>query len=535
MKKGIFFLTVLTLMLAGCTSHPSVPTNYQTSNELPLIYPDYTDVVVPPNIAPLNFGVRGADNVVAKFTYNGKDITFGKGNKVLIDESDWKTMLSESVGKDISVEVYVEKDGKWTAYKAFNISIAEEEIDQYVAYRLIFPSYVAYEMLSLNQRDLTSFEETEIYNNMNVSGEGDGQCVNCHSFQAYKTDNMQFHMRQGHGGTMIVRNNVAKKINMKNDSTISAGVYPSWHPTLPIIAYSTNSTGQSFHTKSVAKIEVQDTKSDVVIYDVDKNEIRNVSTIANELENFPYWSPDGKYLYFGSAHFEYKDTIPQESEMINRFDEVHYDIFRKPFNAETMTFGDAELIYEASADSLSATFPRISPDGRYLLVGVGKFGCFHVWHPDADLYLVDLKTLEARPLENVNSDRAESFHAWSSNGRWIVFISRRDDGNYSRLYFAYFDKQGHAHKAFEMPQADPDFYTYFMRSYNVPEFITEKVKLTPHELAEVGRKDEAEPIKFVSTPKGKVLREGMEDTPVDGTTGASKQVDGKTGATQKAK
>ena len=490
---GIFLISVsiMLMLLVSCTRHPSVPTSFAENTEQPNIYPDYRDVVVPPNIAPLNFGVSGdVDECVARFTYAGNQTTFGDGNKVLIGEDEWHEMLAKAKGTNIKVEVFTQTKGKWTAWKPFNITIAEEEIDPYVSYRLIFPSYVAYEMLCISERNLTNFDETEIYNNFMASGENDGQCVNCHAYQNYQTDNMQFHLRQGHGGTMIVHNGKAKKVDLKTDATISAGVYPSWHPTLPLIAYSVNRTGQSFHTKSIAKIEVQDTASDLILYDADENEVSIIANDTTELECFPSWSPDGKWLYYCSAHFEYyNDSIAHETEMIERFREVKYDLYRKPFDTSTHTFGPAELLYQASADSMSVTFPRVSPDGRYVLVARAPFGCFHVWHPDADLYVYDLKTKQLRELTEANSPRAESYHSWSSNGRWMVFISRRDDSNYSRLYFSYFDKNGRAHKAFELPQSDPDFYTYFMRSYNVPEFMKETVKLTPQELASVAKTD----------------------------------------------
>ena len=489
------------MLLAACTSHPSVPTDFTTSDAKPTIFPEYTDVVVPPNIAPLNFKVlENSDECVARFTAaNGNQLTYGEGNKILIDFDEWKQMLETSKGKSIQVEVFAKNaEGKWTLYKPFTIGVAEEEIDPYISYRVIMPSYVAYEMLSINERNITNYDEREIYNNMMLSSEADGQCINCHSYQNYHTSNMQFHMRQGHGGTMMVYNGKPYKVDLKTDSTISAGVYPSWHPTRPLIAYSTNSTGQSFHTMSKAKIEVEDSRSDLILYDIEKNEVRHIANEEDDFECFPWWAPDGKTLYYCSAHFEFRDdTMNHEAQVIERYQDVHYNIYRKSFNPETLAFGPTELVYDAAAVNKSATFPRVSPDGRYLLFGQGRFGCFHVWHPDADLWITDLQTMQTRKLENVNSPEAESYHSWSSNGRWMIFISRRDDGNYSRLYMAYFDKSGHAHKAFELPQRDPSFYDFYLRSFNVPEFMVEPVGITAQEFASTAKTD-ARKATFVS-------------------------------------
>lgn len=524
-KRNLFIISAILALLTACTSHPSVPETFTDTGRRPVIYPDYKDVTVPCNIAPLNFSVmEKTDNSVARFTFDGGSYTYGEGHKVLIDLDEWKEMLAAAKGKSIKVEVFVQKDGEWKAFKPFDIHVAEDEIDPYLSYRLIQPSYVAYENLSINQRNLTNFEEKDIYNNMLVSNDITAQCINCHSYRNHGTNDMQFHMRQGFGGTMIVCNGEAKKVDLKTDSTISAGVYPSWHPNLNLIAYSTNLTGQGFHTKSTAKIDVQDTRSDLILYNIDKNEVSNISAIKNELEVFPWWAPDGKSIYFCSAHFEYRDTTSEETQMIERYHEVKHNIYRKPFDEKTMTFGDTELVYNAEKDSMSATFPRISPDGRYLLFALGNHGCFHVWHPEADLYLTDLTTMQTRKLENINSAQSESYHSWSSNGRWIVVGSRRDDGNYTRPYIAYFDKQGKAHKPFILPQEDPDFYRYFMRSFNIPEFMKEPVAIAPQEFAEVARTD-ALKANFKSTEQNHgVLQESVskyDSIRVDGMTGAS--------------
>lgn len=498
--KNILFATLTILLLLSC-AHPAVPENAQKENRLPKISPDYTEVTIPCNICPLNFAVQeNVSDVVAKFTYPGGELTYGNHQVVQIDEMEWKDILKASKGSSIQVEVYGKTSNGWKVFKPFNIYVAEDSIDSYISYRVIQPSYVAYEQLSINQRDLTSFDETEIYNNMSVSTEGNGQCINCHSYQNFKTDNMLFHMRQGFGGTMMAVNGQLRKVDLKTDSTISAGVYPAWHPSKSLIAFSTNKTGQSFHTKDVNKIEVQDTYSDLILYDVEKNEVSNISNKLEELEIFPTWSPDGKKLYYCSAHFEYHqtDSVLPETEMIQRYKEVKYDLWQADFNPSTKKFSNFEKIYNAS-DSLnqSVTLPRVSPDGKYILFAQAEFGCFHVWHIDADIYMMDLRTKKVQKLDAVNSPRSESYPTWSSNGRWIMVDSRRDDGNYTRPFIAYFDRNGKAHKPFEVPQKDPNFYTFFLRSFNRPEFMKEPVKISAQEFARKAKED-AVPAKFVT-------------------------------------
>ena len=149
-----------------------------------------------------------------------------------------------------------------------------------------------------------------------------------------------------------------------------------------------NSTGQSFHTKDKAKIEVEDSRSDIIFYDVEKNEVSIIEDDTLEFECFPTWSPDGKTLFYGSAHFEFTDTTAHETQVISRFKEIKYNLYRKSFNPQTKKFGPRELVYDAAAINQSATFPRVSPDGRYLqceLLGsartthpkLGTFGQLH--------------------------------------------------------------------------------------------------------------------------------------------------------------
>ena len=177
-----------------------------------------------------------------------------KGGSICIPESKWKRLTKAS---RISVQIYAGTDGQWKAYKPFNMTVSDE-IDPYISYRIIMPSVESYERLSINQRDITSFSEKVIYANDMVQLTDKGQCINCHHYRNYGTDNMQFHARQYLGGTIMVIDGQLRKVNLKTDSTISAGVYPAWHPTHDYIAYSTNKTHQSIHSIDHNRIEVAD-------------------------------------------------------------------------------------------------------------------------------------------------------------------------------------------------------------------------------------------------------------------------------------
>ena len=180
-----------------------------------------------------------------------------------------------------------------------------------------------------------------------------------------------------------------------------------------------------------------------------------------------------------------------------KYDSARYDIVYRDFDPETYRFSRPDTIVNVASSGKSALLPRVSPDGRYLLYSMAPFGTFHIWHPESDLYVVDLETGENRELTEANSDDTESYHSWSSNSRWIVFSSRRDDGSYTRPYITYFSPEGKASKAFVVPQESPDYYRHLMKSYNVPEFFVAPVEVPRAELLDAVLGD-ACPVKFVS-------------------------------------
>lgn len=284
---------------------------------------------------------------------------------------------------------------------------------------------------------------------------------------------------------------------MKNDSILSAGVYPAWHPKIDFIVYSTNKTHQTFHTIDPNKIEVFDDASDLIAYDINSNEVTNIENRRDEFEVFPCWSPDGRWLYYCSAHFEMPDTVKDKGiEVIRHAYDIKYNLYRKSFDPVTKQFGERQLVLDAAAMNKSATLPRISPDGRYLMFTMGAFGVFHIWHHDADIWLISLRDGKARNMKEINSPDTESYHSWSSNGRWVIVSSRRTDGCYTRPFIAHVDSQGRGSKPFELPCKNPDRHRQLMKSYNIPEFMRGPVTIKPQQFADVLKSD-GDPVKYV--------------------------------------
>ncbi|MCR4921904.1 MAG: hypothetical protein K5945_09430 [Bacteroidaceae bacterium] len=483
MKRLLCLLPLL--VLAGC-HRSSVPQDFTESDAAPRIYPDYAEVTVPPNIAPLRFHIEDeGEELVTRLSAEGVSYVFG-GCDVCPSVKSWRKLTSRP--GDITAEVFLRRTDGWQRLRPFRIHVAPDSITPYLAYRLIAPSYVAYEDLTICQRNLENYDERVIYGNMINSDERNGQCINCHAFQQYNPQRMQFHVRQSYGGTIVAYDGRLQKVDLKCDSLLSAGVYPAWHPTAPLIAYSTNLTSQLFHTRNMQKVEVLDTYSDLILYDIEQSQVIALPRDSDELDCFPWWSPDGTTLYYCAARYTPTDSLlPREQDMVRHYTRLRYNLVARSFDLKSRTFGPPRIVFDAAAQGKSATLPRLSPDGRWLLFTLGGHGIFHIWHRDADLWMMDLTTETARALSEVNSPQVESYHSWSRNGRWIVFSSRRDDGNYTRPFFAHVGKDGRMTKPFELPARDPLYHRQLMRSYNIPEFIDGPVTTSPQELARIVR------------------------------------------------
>ena len=473
-----FYLFTLLLFLASCTETIS---DARQENTQPRIYPDYVGVTIPVNIAPLNFNMHDetAVRIDAVVTdHHGNTLHSQSDESVDFDLNDWHALLAQNRGDSLSVTVSAKYDDGWHTYRPFSIYVSPDSIDYGICYRLIEPGYEVWSKMGIYERDLSTFDERPLIENTQFEG-----CVNCHSFNRGNSADMSLHIRGPHGATLLRQNGGPfTAYNTKTDQTLGLCVYPYWHPSGRYVAYSTNTTRQLFHSAHRNRIEVFDEASDLQVYDVEKNELLLSPLLKQDsiYETYPVFSADGRSLYFCA-------TVKSDS-----LNNLHYNLYRIDFDPATGTFGDhIETVIDVASFTPSMgggrgggsiSFPRPSYDGRYLCYTLSDYGQFSIWHHEADLWLLDLATGESRPMTEANSDDTESFHNWSTNSRWLVLSSRRDDGLYTRPYFCHVDTAGVVTKAFMLPQRHPRrFYRDRFFSFNVPDFIIAPTHFDGHQ------------------------------------------------------
>lgn len=474
-KPGRLIILILSvLLLTGCNRIS--PEKTREINHTPAIEPDYIDVTIPCNIAPMNFKINeeGRNFKVVVSGKKGNEIKIRSSNGIIrFGRKQWKKLLTSNAGSDIEFKVY--SSGRMKSlneYTPFYMHVSEDPVDPYIAYRLIHPGYYSWSAMKIEQRSTADFREKPIIENQLL----DMNCINCHSFSSYDPERFMVHIRGSKGGTYLTSHGKLERRDPKIETMPGNATYPSWHPGGKLIAFSSNQVRQAFYAHKSKSIEVFDLVSTLVVYNVENNKIINITEpdTTRYLYTFPSWSPDGRYLYFcRSLQTGSKEGVSMEDIM-----NTYYDLLRIPFDPETESYGKSEMIFNASEKGKSVSFPRISPDGKYLVLTIHDYGTFPIWHREADLYIIDLESFRGKIME-LNSDDSESYHGWSSNGKWLIFSSKRLDGRSTRPFIAHFDSWDNTGKPFVLPQKNPLRYRTMLRSFNIPEFVTGKVRLSP--------------------------------------------------------
>ena len=465
----VFLLVISGMVVLTNCSHP--PANVSETHNAASIYPEYYDLTIPLNIAPLNFIIKelGSKYRIEISAGNGKSIEIQqKSPAIKIPLHKWRKMLSENAGETLSVDIWTFHNNTWIKYPTIRHHISEDPIDPYLAYRLVHSVYLRWYDMGIYQRDISSFRERPVIVNTST----DHGCMNCHSFLKNDPSRMLIHFRILHAGTLILNGDTLSIVNTKTPDTMSPGVYPSWHPDGKHIAFSVCRLSPRLTTRSDKVVDVADKVSDIILYNTENNSVSTPSALSTtRRESMPAWSPDGRYLYFISA----PEAIEGDDESLLH---ARYDLMRIAYDAQQDSWGEVETVLNSDSTGMSISKPSISPDGKYLICSMSDYGYFTIFHKKSDLYSVDLETGEYKKLD-INSNSAESHSSWSSNGRWLVFSSKRLDDVYTRPFIAYFNRDGTTGRPFVLPRKDPEMYYRLLANYNLPELITGKIDLAP--------------------------------------------------------
>jgi tetratricopeptide (TPR) repeat protein len=184
---------------------------------------------------------------------------------------------------------------------------------------------------------------------------------------------------------------------------------------------------------------------------------------AGYVQTNAVWTPDGKYLIFARA--QARDAYPPGQKLAGSANDsnetrIQYDLYRIPFNQGRG--GKAEPIVGASQNGMSNSFPKVSPDGRWIVFVQARNGL--LMRPDSKLYVVPVAGGAARPLRS-NTPLMNSWHSFSPNGRWLVFSSK-SRSPYTQMYLTHLDEEANASPPILIENA-----TAANRAVNLPEFV----------------------------------------------------------------
>lgn len=462
--------------LEGTEDYPSAslyllsPTTYRErrpSRNLSISYPP-DGAAFPPNLCEIRVEWEDAVNDLWQITVGLADsgpswsaITEEKG--WWLPDDAWQALREESSGRRGWIQVKgvqretAEATGEIQASPRVDFRISSWPADDAIVYRMVIPPFNKRKTPHTYSRDLRSFEVRPFLMSRNQ------YCFNCHTFSSKGGDRGRLsiqarYMMPGAAlpvylGIYDIDEQRGWKVKLPFD--IQMSTFMSWSPDGRHLAFSAN---QQLVTFSPTVYETQyagEPTSDLAIYDA----VDNVSYLLpgarnpDRLEVLPRWSMDGSVLVYCSAP---AGLHPAQTQ---------YELYQIPF--ADGRGGEARPVPGGSGNGRSSFYPRFSPDGKWLSFCQADGGI--LIKPSSDIYLLpaDLQG-EARRLESNVDFAADSWHSWSSNGHWLVFASKRDDGVFARLYLTEIDDEGNAAPAIRLPlrEIPPG-------SFNIPEFLAQ--------------------------------------------------------------
>lgn len=357
------------------------------------------------------------------------------------------------------------------ATKKISFRTSKWAADNHLVYRIVVPPFNKRKTPSTYSRDISSFEVSPFLLAR------DNYCYNCHTFSAKTgtTGMVSVQVRYMSPGSDLpvylglydIDRQQGWKAKLPFD--IQMSTFMAWSPNGKFLAFSAN---QQLVTFSPTVFETQfagQPTSDLAIYDIEEETafVLPGADDPDKLELLPRWSMDGQRIVFSSAAVGLHPA------------KTLYDLYEIDF--DDGNGGKRRMVPGATDNGRSNYFPRFSPDSKWLSFCQSDGGILMKSSSDIFLLPADLSGTPRRLESNVDY-AADSWHSWSSDGHWLVFASKRDDGIYARLYLTEIDEEGHASPAIRLPLLEEP-----LASFNIPEFVAQKPRIEEPELFDIVR------------------------------------------------
>jgi len=381
-----------------------------------------------------------------------------------VDQATWDRIRSENLGEWVTVRVRgcVFEDGKRVGDAVYTdsvrIRISTYPADPLIVYRMVSPLFSPLKTPDIFYRHIESFDER-----MFLPG-AKKYCTNCHSFPG-APDLQQEDLKLAIAVRSQLDRTDLKRIlglydfEKREAKTLNINsFFMSWDPEGRNVAVT---GGHQVKVRPLITLETQEfyvVTADILIVDASKEDLSEGTPLPGAstgeyMESFPSWSPDGKTICFARAL-----EMPA-AEFVER----QFDLCLVPYNDGEG--GEATLVPGGSQDGFSNFAGRFSPDGKWL--AFTKCDYSSLVAPTSDLWIISTEPESiARPLECNYPFAMDSHHSWSSNSRWLLFASKRDDGIFATIYFTEIDEEGHA-----SPPVELSVNRETMLCFNVPEFL----------------------------------------------------------------
>ncbi|MCM1041949.1 MAG: hypothetical protein NC396_05935 [Bacteroides sp.] len=498
-------------LLASCSS--SFDRQAQTIDAFAPIVPDYADsIVIPANIAPLNFcfSEEIKDFVRAQVRFCAYDslqvlkkscvFKVKRVGGTRIGLRQWRRLLAAAAGGHLSVEMATETHVGTVRYKPLHWFVSPDKIDRHLLYRVSQYEEGEHGEVYFTQRDLENFKNRYIGHNrlLDYDNPGNHSCMNCHDCLDNDSRSMVFHVRGVHKGTILMRGDTLLKIAVPDSYNLRL-TYPAWHPSGKYVAFSTNLPTSVHYASSTHKIiYTLDTLGSIVLLDVERMLLFSCPELTDTAYDqvFPAWSPDGTRLYFCRSPkkdygvFPFPQYIDSSLSMRqNRTEQIWDDLMQMDFDPQAGVFSDLRCVYPFSQMRKSATMPKVSRDGRFLIVSLLQTSTFPLQNL-GDFYRLDLNADTIRPVELsvLNTPGSEKGHSFSSGGQWMVFSSSRRTLAIPETYITHFDtRSGSFSKPFLVPQESGDFYRTNLQGFVFPVLSVHKTRYAPRKIAKTIR------------------------------------------------